>query len=105
MSRIEFENERPPARIDPARADIVCFVGLVRSIPGAALPQSVQDWLQLHGWIGGPLARINAGAPGGRLPTRIINIVRAKSLMAGPRVACAQSMTTGPRTAKRMFAG
>ena len=63
MSRIVFENERPPARIDPARADIAIFVGLVRAIRGAVLPPSVQDWLQLHGWIGGPLARINVAAP------------------------------------------
>jgi hypothetical protein len=50
--------------VDPARADIACFVGLVRCIPGAVLPPAVQGWLQLQGWAGaGPFARLRYPAP------------------------------------------
>jgi hypothetical protein len=63
MSRIVFESERPPARIAPSRADIACFVGLVRCIERASLPPATEDWLRLHGWIGGPQARIKDPDP------------------------------------------
>ena len=33
MSRIVFESERPVTQVDPGRADIACFVGLVRCLP------------------------------------------------------------------------
>lgn len=51
MSRVLFEDERPVLQVDPGRADVACFVGLVRRIPGAAIPLSVQDWLQSQGWL------------------------------------------------------
>ena len=57
MSRVIFESERPLAQADPARADIACFVGLVRCLPGAAIPPAVTDWLNLQGWVNGPYAR------------------------------------------------
>jgi hypothetical protein len=56
MSRILFDYARPVAESDPARNDIACFVGLARCT-AAALPAAIQDWLQLHGWTDGPLAR------------------------------------------------
>jgi hypothetical protein len=58
MSRVVFETQRPPLQIDPARADVACFVGLVRGLPGAQLPDAVWDWLQLQGWTDGPFARL-----------------------------------------------
>ncbi len=56
MSRILFDYAGPVAESDPARNDIACFVGLAR-VTGAALPAAIQNWLQLHGWTNGPLAR------------------------------------------------
>jgi len=56
MSRIVFENQQPVADFDPGRADVACFVGLVRAT-GASLPQNLQDWLQAQGWLDGPFAR------------------------------------------------
>ena len=57
MSRILFESQRPAAQVDPGRADIACFVGLVRCLPGAVIPPAVQTWLNLQGWVSGPYAR------------------------------------------------
>lgn len=57
MSRIVFESARPIPQVDPGRADVACFVGLVRCIPGAAIPTAVQDWLTQQGWLDGPYAR------------------------------------------------
>lgn len=57
MSRIVFESERPIAQADPGRADVACFIGLVRCNAGAVLPAAVQDWLQAQGWTNGPYAR------------------------------------------------
>ncbi|HEY2383503.1 MAG TPA: phage tail sheath protein [Terriglobia bacterium] len=63
MSRIVFEKERPIAQVDPARADVACFVGLARYLPGTtipaaqAIPPAIMDWLNLQGWVTGPFAR------------------------------------------------
>jgi uncharacterized protein len=57
MSRIVFENERPLAQVNSARADIACFVGLIRPVRGVTLPAAVKDWLKLQGWVEGPFAR------------------------------------------------
>jgi hypothetical protein len=57
MSRVLFENERPALEVDPGRADVACFVGLVRRQIGAAVPSSVQDWLQSQGWLNPNYAR------------------------------------------------
>ncbi len=56
MSRIVFDYARPVVESDPARNDIACFVGLAR-VTGTALPSAIQNWLTLHGWTNGPLAR------------------------------------------------
>ncbi len=68
MSRILFDVARPLVESDPARADIACFVGLAHAT-GTALPQTVLDWLQAHGWTDGiasPLA-----APVGLTDTQV----------------------------------
>ena len=51
MSRIVFESERPIAQVDPARADVACFVGLVRCLDGVSLSPAIAQWLQEQGWI------------------------------------------------------
>jgi hypothetical protein len=58
MSRIVFESERPIVQTDPGRADVACFVGLMRCQAGAVIPPAVTDWLRLQGWIGGPFSRL-----------------------------------------------
>ena len=50
MSRVLFENARSAMQVDPGRADVACFVGLVRRA-GVAVPASVHDWLQAQGWL------------------------------------------------------
>jgi hypothetical protein len=60
MSRIVFENQRPDLSTDPSRADIACFVGLVRlaaTVLASGPPPVVADWLQSQGWLTGPYAR------------------------------------------------
>ena len=57
MSRMLFETERPATTTDPARADIACFVGLVRLQPGATLSASAMAWLQSQGWLNPNYAR------------------------------------------------
>jgi uncharacterized protein len=69
MSRIIFENERPPAEVDPARTDVACFVGLIRNVPGATLPPAVVTWLTQRGWIGGRFARYQVTSPPTSPPT------------------------------------
>ncbi|HEY3706080.1 MAG TPA: hypothetical protein VGL22_13540 [Terracidiphilus sp.] len=56
MSRIVFDNARPVVESDPARTDVACFVGLARAT-GAALPDAIVAWLQLHGWTNGSNAQ------------------------------------------------
>ncbi len=59
MSRILFDVARPVVDSDPARSDVALFVGLARAT-GTALPQSVQDWLQTHGWTDGIISTLAA---------------------------------------------
>ena len=63
MSRIVFESERPPAQVDPGRADVACFVGLIRWNPGATLSPTLWQWLRLQGWVDGPFARLSRSTP------------------------------------------
>ena len=63
MSGIVFDSEPTPAQVDPARADVACFVGLVRCIPDAVLSPALTDWLKQQGWFGGPCARLSAPDP------------------------------------------
>jgi hypothetical protein len=60
MSSIVFEDQRPTPQIDPGRADVACFVGLVRlagGIPMAALPPALVAWFSQQGWSQGPYSR------------------------------------------------
>lgn len=57
MSRIVFESERPAAPFDTGRADVACFVGLVRRA-GSTVPASVLAWLHAQGWSEGPYMRL-----------------------------------------------
>src|SRR5450432_3284038 len=60
MSSIVFEDQRPVPQIDPGRADVACFVGLVRLAGGVAfttLPDAVTKWFAQQGWSMGPFAR------------------------------------------------
>jgi uncharacterized protein len=57
MSRIVFESERPIVQADPARADVACFVGLVRCLKNVTISPAINDWLNLQGWVQGPYAR------------------------------------------------
>jgi hypothetical protein len=58
MSRIVFEKERVVAPVDPGRADVALFVGLIRCNADAIISAAMQGWLTQQGWIGGPFARI-----------------------------------------------
>jgi len=57
MSRVVFDNARSQLQVDTSRADIACFVGLVRRQPGSPLPSTVRDWLQAQGWLNPNYAR------------------------------------------------
>lgn len=75
MSRIVFENEPPVAQIDPGRADVALFVGLIRCNSGAVLSPALQDWLALQGWIGdGLFARITLSGSNPVPVTSCVNI-------------------------------
>ena len=50
MSRLVFNNQPNTPQFNTVRADIACFVGLVRKLPGAALPASVSAWLTSLGY-------------------------------------------------------
>ena len=71
MSRIVFDSARPVVESAPARQDVACFVGLARAT-GTALPAAMRQWLRLHGWTDGPLARSTA-SPFTDLPLPIEN--------------------------------
>jgi hypothetical protein len=57
MSRVIFEDQRPGLVFDTGRADIACFVGLVRIAGGAEVPPVVLEWLKARGWAEGRYAR------------------------------------------------
>lgn len=46
MSRVIFENQNPGLQVDPGRADVACFVGLVRLQLGAVVSATVHAWLK-----------------------------------------------------------
>jgi hypothetical protein len=54
MSRVLFQNSPAAPVFNRTRADIACFVGLVRVLPGAAAPASVGSWLSSLGYSSGP---------------------------------------------------
>jgi uncharacterized protein len=50
MSRILFNNQPAAPVIDTGRADVACFIGLVRIISGASIPPVLGTWLQSLGY-------------------------------------------------------
>lgn len=50
MSRVIFDNQPAAPAIDTGRADVACFIGLVRLAGGAAAPRAVGKWLQGLGY-------------------------------------------------------
>jgi Bacteriophage tail sheath protein len=60
MSSIVFDDQRPVSQMKPGRADVACFVGLVRlvgGVPLAVLPDAVAAWFVQQGWLQGPFQR------------------------------------------------
>jgi hypothetical protein len=65
MSRVIFNNQPAPPVIDTGRADVACFVGLVRLVAGAAMPATLAKWLTTLGYTnqpGGPRFTTQAAA-------------------------------------------
>jgi hypothetical protein len=58
MSRVIFNNQPDPPDINQGRADIACFVGLVRVLPGASVPASSAAWLKTLGYTAAQIANI-----------------------------------------------
>jgi hypothetical protein len=58
MSRVIFDNQPAPPQVDPGRADVACFVGLIRVLPGAALPAATAAWLTSLGYSNSRIAQI-----------------------------------------------
>jgi uncharacterized protein len=50
MSRVVFDNQPSTPQFDRTRADVACFVGLVRLLPGATVPAGVSTWLTYLGY-------------------------------------------------------
>lgn len=50
MSRVIFNNQPAAPQLDPGRADIACFVGLARVMPGATVPAGMTSWLSSLGY-------------------------------------------------------
>ena len=50
MSRVIFDNQPAAPQLNPGRADIACFVGLVRVLPGATVPAGLMSWLKSLGY-------------------------------------------------------
>jgi Bacteriophage tail sheath protein len=58
MSRVIFDDQPIPPQLDPGRADIACFVGLARLLPGASLPAGTVSWLGSLGYASTQIAQI-----------------------------------------------
>ena len=50
MSRVIFDNQPAAPQLNPGRADIACFVGLVRVLDGATVPAGQVSWLKSLGY-------------------------------------------------------
>jgi hypothetical protein len=50
MSRVIFDNQPAAPQLNPGRADIACFVGLVRVLNGATVPAGLVPWLKSLGY-------------------------------------------------------
>ena len=58
MSGLVFEVDTRAPVSAPERADLACFVGFVRRVPGTPVPPDLQQWLVEHGWSAGPLSSL-----------------------------------------------
>ena len=58
MSRVVFDNQPAAPVFNPVRADIACFAGLVRLLPGASLTASMSAWLNSLGYSNGQIALV-----------------------------------------------
>ncbi|HEX8711440.1 MAG TPA: hypothetical protein VF730_06170 [Terracidiphilus sp.] len=58
MSRVIFDNTPQAPAFNPGRADIACFVGLVRVLSGAVLPARMVSWLASLGYPADQIASI-----------------------------------------------
>jgi len=58
MSRVIFNNQPVAPVLNPGRADIACFVGLVRLLPGATVPAGTTSWLNSLGYSTAQIATI-----------------------------------------------
>jgi hypothetical protein len=63
MSRVIFNNQPVAPTIDRGRADVTCFIGLVRRLPRAVAPAPVASWLQSLGFTSGQIAQLNVPLP------------------------------------------
>jgi hypothetical protein len=58
MSRVIFDNQPAAPQLNPGRADIACFVGLVRVLPGTTVPAGLSTWLNSLGYSSAQIATI-----------------------------------------------
>jgi hypothetical protein len=58
MSRVIFDNQPATPQFDRTRADIACFVGLVRLLRGASVPVGVSAWLASLGYPASQIQQI-----------------------------------------------
>jgi hypothetical protein len=58
MSRVIFNNQPAAPVLNPGRADIACFVGLVRVWPGATVSAAMKSWLNSLGYSNAQLSTI-----------------------------------------------
>ncbi len=58
MSRVIFDNQPAAPQLNPDRADIACFVGLVKVLNGATVPAGMAAWLNSLGYKSDQIAAI-----------------------------------------------
>jgi uncharacterized protein len=58
MSRVIFHDQPPAPQFNLTRADVACFVGLVRRLNGAAVSASLQQWLNSLGYRNDQIAML-----------------------------------------------
>src|ERR1700721_1033184 len=58
MSRVIFDNSPAAPVFNPIRADIACFVGLVRRLRGASVPSTLAQWLTSLGYSAAQIASL-----------------------------------------------
>src|SRR5580692_5869063 len=58
MSRVIFDNTPTAPAFNTTRADVACFVGLVRLLAGASLPATMVTWLSSLGYSSAQIASL-----------------------------------------------